>query len=218
MTKQSGYQLDAMERAGECFKGLETAWDGAGRGLSDLDKEDAPAALVAPWLDNMGECPVEDGNVLLDVMFKSGSVDAEGGVASSWLWYFEEDDCDYDIVKWRYHNVEDYFKAPRTLAAEGRNETARSSYQQAILENVPADEDEQPKRNKYMREIKPGVWVDCYDVIRAFGVSDPCLQHLLKKALAAGKRHHKDEYEDLKDVLASAKRAVEIYEEWHGTE
>lgn len=140
MTKQSGYQLDAMERAGECFKGLETAWDGAGKGLHELDKEDAPAAHVTPWLDNTGEVPAVDGSVLLDVMFKSGLVDAEGGVASSWLWYFEEDDCDYDIVKWRYHKAEDYFKAPRTRAAEGRGEAARSSYQRAILENVPADE------------------------------------------------------------------------------
>jgi hypothetical protein len=70
-------------------------------------------------------------------------------------------------------------------------------------------------RNKYMREVKPGVWVDVYDVLRAWGVVDPCLQHLLKKALASGQRGHKDLKEDLEDILASAKRAVEMHEEWN---
>lgn len=74
---------------------------------------------------------------------------------------------------------------------------------------------ESPARNKYMREVKPGVWVDVYDVIRAWKVEDPCLQHLLKKALASGQRGHKDLKEDLNDILASAKRAVEMHEEWN---
>lgn len=68
--------------------------------------------------------------------------------------------------------------------------------------------------NKYSREIKPGVFVDVYDVLRAFNVTDPCLQHLLKKALAAGCRGHKNTEEDLQDILASAQRAVEMYSEW----
>lgn len=37
--------------------------------------------------------------------------------------------------------------------------------------------------NKYLREIKPGVWVDVYDVLSAWGVTNPALQHLIKKAL-----------------------------------
>lgn len=68
--------------------------------------------------------------------------------------------------------------------------------------------------NKYMREVKPGVWCDVYDVLRAWKVEDPCLQHLLKKALASGQRGHKDLKEDLDDILASAKRAVELHAEW----
>jgi hypothetical protein len=75
---------------------------------------------------------------------------------------------------------------------------------------------EQPAHNKYMREVKPGVWIDVYDVLRAWNVVDPCLQHLLKKALASGQRGHKDLKEDLDDILASAKRAVEMHEEWNG--
>jgi hypothetical protein len=80
-----------------------------------------------------------------------------------------------------------------------------------VVEDVVA---EQPTRNKYSREIKQGVFVDVYDVLRAFNVTDPCLSHLTKKALAGGQRGHKDLGEDLRDILASAKRAVEMYEEW----
>lgn len=76
----------------------------------------------------------------------------------------------------------------------------------------------QLSRNKYMREVKPGVWIDVYDVLRAFNVTDPCLQHMLKKCLAAGGRGHKSTKEDLQDILASAQRAVEMHNEWEGTQ
>lgn len=72
-------------------------------------------------------------------------------------------------------------------------------------------------RNKYFREIKPGVWVDVYDVLRAFNVTDACLQHLIKKALAAGQRGHKDTLTDYKDILESSQRALEMFEEFNTT-
>jgi hypothetical protein len=64
--------------------------------------------------------------------------------------------------------------------------------------------------NKYLREIKPGVWVDVYDVLAAWGVSNPALQHLVKKALQPGGRGHKTVLQDLDDVVASAARAREL--------
>lgn len=63
---------------------------------------------------------------------------------------------------------------------------------------------------KYLREIKPGVLVDVYDVLRAFAVVNPALQHLIKKALAVGQRGHKDAAEDLQNIYESAKRAIEL--------
>lgn len=70
--------------------------------------------------------------------------------------------------------------------------------------------------NKYSREIKPDVFVDVYDVLNAFEVSDPCLQHLIKKALACGLRGHKDAETDYQDIIDSAMRAKELYLEWEG--
>lgn len=73
-------------------------------------------------------------------------------------------------------------------------------------EALPAKE----HRNKYMREIKPGVWVDVYDVLDAWAVQNPALQHLIKKALAPGQRGHKTLDQDMSDIVASAERAREL--------
>lgn len=63
---------------------------------------------------------------------------------------------------------------------------------------------------KYNREIKPGVYVDVYDVLYAFNVTNPALQHLIKKALAVGQRGHKDAETDYQDIIDSAIRAKEL--------
>ena len=68
----------------------------------------------------------------------------------------------------------------------------------------------EPVRNKYQREIKPGVWVDVYDVLAAWEVQNPALQHLIKKALQPGARGHKSREQDLNDIVASAARAKEL--------
>lgn len=65
--------------------------------------------------------------------------------------------------------------------------------------------------SKYNRPCK-GITIDVYDVLKAFNVTCPALQHLIKKALAVGQRGHKNASEDLKDILASAKRAIELSE------
>lgn len=54
------------------------------------------------------------------------------------------------------------------------------------------------------------VVVDVYRVLDAFGVTDPALQHLVKKALCAGLRGHKDRAQDLNDILQSAQKAVHL--------
>lgn len=76
--------------------------------------------------------------------------------------------------------------------------------------NKAADKFNGVTKNKYSREIKPGAYVDVYDVLKAWDVRNPALQHLIKKALQAGNRGHKDLMEDLQDILDSAKRAVEL--------
>ena len=74
----------------------------------------------------------------------------------------------------------------------------------------PIGKPPKPIRNKYSREIAPGVFVDVYDVLKAFDVTNSALQHLIKKALAVGIRGHKDADEDYQDIIDSAIRAKEL--------
>ena len=63
--------------------------------------------------------------------------------------------------------------------------------------------------SKYTKTIH-GVSVDVYDVLQAWGVSNQALQHLIKKALQCGQRGHKDNAQDLQDIIDSAIRAKEL--------
>jgi len=69
---------------------------------------------------------------------------------------------------------------------------------------------EDSKRSKYHREIKPGVWVDVYSVLVAFGVTNPADAHAIKKMLMPGRRGAKDSIQDRKEAIASIERAIEI--------
>ena len=72
--------------------------------------------------------------------------------------------------------------------------------------------------NKYSRKIKTvafdamdyDVYVDVYDVLTAFGVTNHALAHALKKMLAPGKRGVKDSIQDMKEAIQSIERAIQI--------
>ena len=84
-----------------------------------------------------------------------------------------------------------------------------------IGRSLPLEEDaataKQPviTQSKYTKTIH-GVPVDVYDVLQAWGVINPALQHLIKKALQCGQRGHKDNAQDLQDIIDSAIRAKEL--------
>ena len=67
--------------------------------------------------------------------------------------------------------------------------------------------------NKYLREIKPGVNVDVYDILRAYQVYDPAIQHAIKKLLMPGQRGHKSRLTDLKEALEGIEEVIEYEEE-----
>lgn len=102
----------------------------------------------------------------------------------------------------------------RELAESGEEPAADSTqslYEQAVNTVAPAP----IPLSKYERRIynKEGqsIVVDVYDVLQAFGVTDPALQHLAKKALAPGQRGHKSEFEDLCDIQCSSSRAISLH-------
>ena len=84
----------------------------------------------------------------------------------------------------------------------------------ALFEWIHDKQESIDKGQKYQREIKSGVFVDIYDVLRAWNVTCPASQHAIKKLLAAGQRGHKSKLKDLQEAANSANRAVKLHEEW----
>ena len=64
-------------------------------------------------------------------------------------------------------------------------------------------------QSKYDAQIN-GEKADVYDVLQAFNVVNPALQHLIKKALTVGQRGHKEEMTDYQDIIDSAVRAKQL--------
>lgn len=92
-----------------------------------------------------------------------------------------------------------------------RNAPDNSWLQRIVIDDDHyVDANDMVKRSKYHREIKPGVWIDVYDVIKAWAVDNPAQQHLIKKALQAGDRGHKSYDQDMEDIIASAVRAKQL--------
>ena len=69
------------------------------------------------------------------------------------------------------------------------------------------------KHNHYFKDVSHLDYIDVYRVCKLFDVTDPCLQHALKKLLVAGGRGHKDISHDIKDVIDSCLRWQEIQAE-----
>lgn len=57
------------------------------------------------------------------------------------------------------------------------------------------------------------ITVDVYAVLNAFEVKDPALQHLIKKALCAGLRGHKDTEQDMHDIIDSGHKALTYFKD-----
>lgn len=69
--------------------------------------------------------------------------------------------------------------------------------------------------NKYARTFA-GKKLDVYRILQEFDVTCPVAQHVLKKALCAGQRGHKDVRQDWQDIADSAARKLEMLDEDSG--
>jgi len=67
------------------------------------------------------------------------------------------------------------------------------------------------KGDKYRKKVQ-STTIDVYDVLMAFEVTNPAVQHAIKKLLAGGKRGHKDLMTDLEEAHWSIQRAIELEE------
>lgn len=81
----------------------------------------------------------------------------------------------------------------------------------AFHNNVPSEVPSEVP-NKYQVNIK-GTTCDVYDVLKAFDVRNPAIQHAIKKLLMPGKRGHKDKLQDLLEAKQSIVRAINLENE-----
>lgn len=63
----------------------------------------------------------------------------------------------------------------------------------------------------YFKNVRHLNTIDVYRVLRLFDVTDPCLQHAIKKALVAGGRGGgKDVTRDIQEAIDSLKRYLDM--------
>jgi chromosome segregation ATPase len=88
-------------------------------------------------------------------------------------------------------------------------ELAREGAQVAVeTRTTPAN---QPLFPHYYRAVpRNTTHVDVYWILKAWDVVDPCVQHAVKKLLAAGRRGAKDSIKDLNEARDSITRAIEL--------
>lgn len=66
----------------------------------------------------------------------------------------------------------------------------------------------------YFKDVSKLTWIDVYRTLSLFNVTDPCLQHAIKKLLVAGGRGAgKDIGTDVQEAIDSLERWKEIKEE-----
>lgn len=75
-----------------------------------------------------------------------------------------------------------------------------------------APKQELPPLTDPYRKVMPSVSVDVYDILQAYEVTNPAVQHAIKKMLCAGKRGYKGDIKDIKEAISSLERAVELEE------
>ena len=81
---------------------------------------------------------------------------------------------------------------------------------ETTLNDQYAEIEQVRKHRHYFKDVSNIAEIDVYAVLKLFDVTDPCLQHIVKKALCAGKRGHKGMMEDLQNIVDTAIRAVEL--------
>jgi hypothetical protein len=65
------------------------------------------------------------------------------------------------------------------------------------------------KKNKYQVNCKE-ITIDVYDVLKAFNVQNPAIQHAIKKLLKGGERGVKSKVQDYTEAIESINRAIDL--------
>ncbi len=65
----------------------------------------------------------------------------------------------------------------------------------------------------YFKDVTHLKTIDVYRVLDLFNVSNPCIQHAVKKLLCSGQRGVKDTRQDVQEAITSLVRCLEMQTE-----
>lgn len=69
------------------------------------------------------------------------------------------------------------------------------------------------QQNIYTKNIQTLNKLDVYRILHLYNVTDPCLQHSIKKLLCAGKRGSKNFLQDVSEAISALQRCIEMQQE-----
>jgi hypothetical protein len=135
----------------------------------------------------------------------------------NWACYVESAEVDGEILYGRYlaftkaqhqaarDELEDPFSSPE----EDEAWQAAEKRMDIIGHNGSTGDHYESPASKYHVQIK-GQWVDVYDILTAYSVTNPADAHAIKKMLCPGRRGAKDGIQDRQEAIVSLQRAIEL--------
>lgn len=157
--------------------------------------------------------PIFLQNEQFEVQLADGSL--KKNHKQGWDWYKKS--CDNviplerdSVISWRYIVADDYVKQSIEANLPDWRTDNTAIFTKYEPSKIPMNKYQKIIYGKDQNGNVVKCIVDVYDVLEAWKTTNPALQHLIKKALQPGERGHKSLVEDLKDIIASAQRALEI--------
>ena len=99
--------------------------------------------------------------------------------------------------------------SPFTTPDEDEAWLAAEERMDIIGHNGGTGEHYEAPASKYHVQIK-GQWVDVYDILAAYNVTNPADAHAIKKMLCPGQRGVKGGIQDRREAIVSLQRAIEL--------
>lgn len=178
------------------------------------------------WIEwKGGKCPVPEGT-LVDVKHMDGdtfysirALSPEDIYAENWAVTEEKGSIvAYRVVTPRpdLEEVSEYLRGN----AWKTNPVGWSTATWAIPEGLEGKNptkviSDEVSTNKYLRPF-PYDTIDIYRVLQVYEVTDPCIQHAVKKLLCAGQRGYKEVEKDIDEAIQSMERWKQMREEEDG--
>mgnify|MGYP003405429930 FL=1 len=114
-----------------------------------------------------------------------------------------------DFRDWDFNNVDTVSLGMDYDATDWQNSLIERQDVSSRVEQLRSVEAAR-KHSHYFKDVSGVDQIDVYAVLRLFEVTDPCLQHIVKKALCAGKRGAKDWAKDVQEIADTAQRLIEL--------